>query len=81
MINVEKEDLRLMLIASLRYALGRSSYIVSTALMWVQKYSDILTEEDKKTLREDIRFYKNHASLGDKNDIKMWDEITKLLKK
>ena len=78
MINVEKEDLRLMLIASLRYALGRNSYIVSTALSWTQKYSKFLTENDKKVIVEDIMFYKSHASLGDENDIKIWDEIVKL---
>lgn len=51
---VEHSDLWVMLMATIRYALGRRSYMPGVAIDLVQKYKAALTAQQKAQVKEEI---------------------------
>ena len=56
-VPVFSRDLGAMLISSVRYALGRMSYIAGPTCTWVMTYWPYLLEEDALMLLKEVRHW------------------------
>jgi hypothetical protein len=56
-VPVFRRDLGAMLISSVRYALGKMSYIAGPTCTWVMTYWPYLSEEDASTLLQELRHW------------------------
>jgi len=79
-ISIKKDDLRLLMIAGFRYALGRRTYIVYTITELIKNYYKIFNNQDWKNFIEDIDFQRKFNDLGDKCDIKTWNKFEEFCK-
>ncbi len=78
-INGKKEDLSAMLVGSVRYALGRRTYIVDWTCEFIRNNTHLLLEKDKKVIIRDIEQQKEYG-YGDKCDEDCWLALLKYLK-
>lgn len=76
-INGNKDDLSAMLIGSVRYALGRRTYIVNWTCEFIENNLALLTEKDRQVM---IRDLENPISYGDDCDEKDWKKLLAVLK-
>lgn len=56
-VPVFRRDLGAMLISSVRYALGKMSYIAGPTCTWVMTYWNDLSDEDASTLLQELRHW------------------------
>lgn len=68
----EKEDLSMIIVSAVRYALGRKTYIVQWTCEFVENNLNLLTEKDIQVMMRDIKLQDDHYGLGDDCDIKCW---------
>lgn len=61
-VKISRDDLGALIIATVRYALGRGSYFPSIAIRLVQKYWNCLSNKDRKVVVEDIDEYLRRKS-------------------
>lgn len=78
-INGNKEDLSAMLVGSVRYALGRRTYIVNWTCEFIENNVHLLLEKDKKVMIRDIEGQATY-SYGDECDKKDWMRLLEKLK-
>ncbi len=83
-IVVLQKDLYLFLVASVRYALGRATYIVGETIDAIVRYWDYLTPEQRKVIHRDIyeelqRADSMNHKLGHQIDHDSWVAIEKSL--
>ena len=79
-INGNKDDLSAMLVSSVRYALGRRTYIVNWTCEFIENNLDLITLSNKKVMIRDIEYQKNYG-YGDKCDENDWLRLLNILKK
>lgn len=83
-VNVDKKSLIDMINyfyrASIYYAVGRMTYIVSDAVIWTKSFCDILSEEVKTEMIEYISERIDKGRAGMFCDIESWNETIKILK-
>ena len=72
---MDNDNLRLMFISAMRYAMGRRTYITSVAEEWFDEYSYLLNKSDITVMLDTIKFNKDNDMLGDKVDIDNWNNI------
>lgn len=77
-MNVNKTDFWIMLLSTVRYSLGRSSYIVSECLELIEKYE--LEDSQKAQLYREIgeeldRAVRFGTFLGDETNHRIWEKI------
>lgn len=77
-INGKKEDLSAMLLGSVRYALGRRTYIVNWTCEFIANNQHLLLEKDKKVIIRDIYQQKEYG-YGDECDKEDWLRLLKIL--
>ena len=78
-INGSIEDISAMLVGSVRYALGRRTYIVDWTCEFITNNIDLLIEKDKKVIIRDIERQKEYG-YGDKCDEECWLALLNYLK-
>lgn len=78
-INGSKEDLSAMLLNSVRYALGRRTYIVNWTCEFIEKNKHLLTEQNRLVMIRDIEQQKEYG-YGDDCDEKDWKRLLAVLK-
>jgi hypothetical protein len=75
-MDVDKGDLRLMLLCTFRYSLGRQTYMPAEAQRFVRQYAGALAKHDFKQLADEINEYvRTHGgshSLGADFDQRDW---------
>ena len=78
-INGNKDDLSAMLVSSVRYALGRRTYIVNWTCEFIEKNQHLLRTSDKLVMIRDIEQQKEYG-YGDDCDQKDWLRLLAVLK-
>lgn len=78
-INGEISDISAMLVGSVRYALGRRTYIVDWVCEFIRNNTHLLLEKDKKVIIRDIEKQKNYG-YGDKCDEEDWLALLEYLR-
>ena len=76
--NGKIEDLSAMLVSSVRYALGRRTYIVNWTCEFIENNLDLITLSNKKVMIRDIEYQKNYGDDCDEHD---WLRLLNILKK
>ena len=79
-INGEISDISAMLLGSVRYALGRRTYMVKWTCEFIRNNTQLLLEKDKKVIIRDIEEQKNYG-YGDKCDEEDWLALLEVLQK
>lgn len=84
MKQVEDTDFWIMLLSTVRYSFGRSSYIVSECLELIEKYK--LEESQRTQLHREIsdeldRAVRFGTFLGDETNHRIWEQIKSKLSK
>lgn len=80
MIGVKNNDLWIMLICTVRYAMGRASYITSLTADLYQKYKEALTVQQRLQIAREIQIavglaVKDGRLLGDSIDHANWQRL------
>lgn len=78
-INGDIEDISAMLIGSIRYALGRKTYIVDWTCEFISNNLHLLTNKDINVAIRDIKQQEKIFGLGDDCDIASWHKLLKIL--
>ena len=78
-INGNKGDLSAMLVSSVRYALGRRTYIVNWTCEFIERNQHLLSARDKLVMIRDIEQQKEFG-YGDDCDEKDWKRLLVVLK-
>lgn len=73
-LNGNKDDLGAMLIGSVRYALGRRTYIVNWTCEFIEKNIHLLSKRDILVMIRDIEKQKEYG-YGDDCDEKDWKKL------
>ena len=77
-VPVLGEDLKLLLICTFRYALGRRTYMPSESVVLLKQYGKgLLRQQDWDQIVGDIREAERTERLGDECDKRMWLEFVK----
>ena len=79
-INGNQEDFGAMIISSVRYALGRRTYIVAWTCGFIINNKHLLTEEDRNVIIKDIRSQEKFG-YGDECDKQEWLRLLEVLEK
>lgn len=84
-INLKPDEMFLLLVGAVRYALGRSTYIVSSTCSLIRRHLKDLSYAHKLVLSRDIQSALDHAhreghTLGMDMDDREWKEILEELK-
>lgn len=74
-MEISKKNLRVLLICSFRYALGRRTYVPDMIKKMIIDNWDVLTDHDHYQIREDIRHAIKHDMAGHDYDVKTWQEL------
>lgn len=77
-INGGKEDLSAMLVGTVRYALGRRTYIVDWTCEFIRNNLHLLTDKDKQVMIRDIKWQEKYG-YGDECDKNDWLGLLKIL--
>ena len=77
-INGEAEDLSAMLVGSVRYALGRRTYIVNWTSEFIKNNKHLLIEKDKLVMIRDIKGQEKYG-YGDECDKNDWMRLLRVL--
>jgi len=72
MMNITKEDFRLVMLGCMRYSLGRMTYMPSVTVQVIKNNKDIFRWQDWKRMIKEIDECDN---LGMDCDIKTWTEF------
>lgn len=64
MINVKPSTLGQMLISSVRYALGRDTYIVADTCSWVKRFWKHLDSKERLVIRRDLANFRPLSGPG-----------------
>lgn len=84
MPTIGNQDLFTLLLCSVRYAMGRQSYIVGEICNLVEHYASALTEDQLELIKNDVsREIKNYEDrgeiLGAMIDHKQWKSLVTFL--
>lgn len=79
-INGNKDDISAMLVGSVRYALGRRTYIVDWTCEFIEKNLHLVTESNKKVMIRDIEQQEKYG-YGDECDKRDWLKLLEILRK
>lgn len=74
----DTQDISMILVSAVRYALGRQTYIVSWTCELIKKNLHLITEKDKKVMIEDIEKCKEYGNFIDEL---CWLKLLEVLKK
>lgn len=74
-LEMRPDEQREILIYAFRYALGRSSYSVSTVVKIILDNWDIISESDKKLFNREILEAKKMNNIGMEMDARSWMKI------
>lgn len=77
-INGKLEDISAMLVSAVRYALGRSTYIVSWTCDFIKDNLHLITEKDKCIMIRDIKEQEKYG-YGNDCDKASWIKLLKSL--
>ncbi len=85
MIEISEEELALFLMSLVRYSLGRRSYIVTDAILAIEKYIHKIPKWDQdriiEQIQENIDFaVRGNRFVGDEMDHRAWEESLKRLR-
>lgn len=80
MEQIPKRDLQMMLLSAFRYSLGRTTYMSSVCVEWLTKWWDILPENYKRQIHNDITRAIELKIAGDDCDIAEWKKLLELKK-
>lgn len=72
---MNKQDLRILMLAAFRYSLGRRTYMPSYIVDLIIKNQKIFNDHDWKQFIEEITSAKKFDNLGDGCDIQTWDNF------
>lgn len=80
MADLSADDLGLLLVCSLRYAMGRRSYITALIAEKIEAHFSNLSASDRVVILRDLRQSLQHAEgagrmLGDAMDDKVWRDL------
>lgn len=80
--SINAEDLRLMLLCTFRYSLGRRTYMPSESQRYIKVYGPhVLYSRDYRQIAEEIddhvRIYGGEHGLGDEHDAAGWRTFQK----
>lgn len=78
-MEVNESDMRGMLISSVRYALGRRTYIVSETCEWVKRYGPLLETPYRDIMIRDIE-EQERWGYGDSCDLERWMDLLEWLR-
>ena len=77
-VKGNKDDISMLLVSAVRYALGRRTYIVQWTYEFVANNIHLLTNKDKQIMIRDIHQQKKYG-YGDKCDEDCWIDLLKAL--
>ena len=75
MNDFTKEELNILIYCATRYALGRSTYVVSTICDILINQRDNLHPKNKKIIKDEIEHAINHGRAGMKMDEEEWKKV------
>jgi len=83
--SVPPDDLWMMMLATVRYAMGRRTYVTSWCLEMVDRYKGHLTQHQRDQLRAEVETELRMAgegsrTLGDACDHKAWCDVVEVLR-
>ena len=79
-IRGKLEDISAMLVSSVRYALGRSTYIVNWTCEFISSNLHLITVKDRQVMIRDIKDQEKFG-YGDDCDKTDWLNLLKILEK
>lgn len=84
--EVKPKDMWILLLSTVRYSLGRKTYMVSYTHDLIKKYKNYMDKEQKKQVYNEIRDELNEhhhriaagrkGTLGDQCDVDEWNELS-----
>lgn len=74
-IEVEANEFQAMLICSTRYAVGRSTYIVSDVVDLILKYWDSIPDGTRNVIVKSIESEIIYGNFGMEMDLKQWQKV------
>jgi len=83
MVNVKKEDLRTLLLATMRYSIGRMTYMPDLSSELIRKHKEVLNEYDLKQIIKEIEEHDvelegtglRTSELGMDCDVQTWHNL------
>ena len=75
-VEIGRNELATFLVCSVRYSLGRMSYIVDTISQLVNKYKKVLTDDEKHVILQSI---KDQEYYGMDMDKETWMKLKTIL--
>lgn len=79
-INGNLKDISAMLVSSVRYALGRQTYIVDWTCEFISNNLHLILESDKKVMIRDIKEQEKYG-YGQQIDKECWLKLLSILEK
>lgn len=84
-VKVPAQDLWVMLMSTIRYAMGRRSYMPSLSIEFVERYRSYLTDQQFKQLLDEVRseiarYEAFNSRLGDVIDHETWKNFVEKYK-
>lgn len=79
-VEISKENFNILCVCSVRYAIGRRSYMPSLIVDLLNSRMNDLTDNTIKLCIEDIEFQETINSLGSGCDIQLWLDFKDRLK-
>ena len=80
-IEIDSSDFELIILSSMRYCIGRRTYIVNFICDWLKNNWKFLDKNTQSLLYKDLeeeveRYYRNpQDNLGDSIDVKNWLDL------
>lgn len=81
MIQINEKELQTLIVCSVRYAVGRMSYVTTEIADMVKEYEPWLSEQTKRLIIEEINFEERVDNLGMSCDAWTWKELRDFLQK
>ncbi|MFW5847097.1 MAG: hypothetical protein ACOCUU_02985 [Nanoarchaeota archaeon] len=80
LFDIDKSDLRLIMMCAFRYSLGRMTYMPWTITELIKKNSFLFNSRDWKQFIKEIKEHEKFSNLGMDCDIKTWENFVKFCK-
>lgn len=80
-INGKQEDMSMLMVNAVRYALGKKTYIVDWTCEFIKNNIGLLTNKDLCVMLQDIKLQKENGALGNEWDVLCWKKLLDVLER
>jgi hypothetical protein len=78
--QISTRDLQMILLSAFRYSLGRTTYMSNVCVEWLIKWWDILPEDYKRQIHDDINHAIKFNMAGHECDVEQWKKLLEFKK-